>query len=344
MTDFVPGLELSQRFYEEAVAPLLGGVPHSAALLGWGSDVLGLDTPRSTDHGWGPRLQIFVAERDARAVDQVLEARLPELYGGWPVRFGWDDVRVGKHVEVAPIGAWLERQLGFDPRPQPSLRQWLATPQQLLLEVTAGAVFHDGLGELAAVREALRWYPEELWVWLIACQWRRLDQEEPFVGRAAEVGDDLGSRILAARLARDCMRLCFLLERRYAPYGKWLGSAFRELDAHRSLGGPLVAVLEASTYAAREAALVEAFEDLARRHNALGITDEVEGSARLFHSRPFRVLGSGRFVDACLDRVSDPWLLALPPIGAIDQFVDSTDVLSHAPAAGRAARIYAEDA
>ncbi|MBA2475344.1 MAG: hypothetical protein H0V40_05245, partial [Actinobacteria bacterium] len=150
MTDFVPGLELSQRFYEEAVAPLLGGVLHSAALLGWGSEVLGLDTPRSTDHGWGPRLQIFVAERDARAVDQVLEARLPELYGGWPVRFGWDDVRVGKHVEVAPIGAWLERQLGFDPRPQPSLRQWLATPQQLLLEVTAGAVFHDGLGELAA--------------------------------------------------------------------------------------------------------------------------------------------------------------------------------------------------
>ena len=112
-----------------------------------------------------------------------------------------------------------------------STRDWLAAPQQLLLEVTAGAVFHDGLEELGAVRETLAWYPDDVWLWLLACQWRRLDQEEPFVGRTAEVGDELGSRILAARLARDLMRLCFLLERRYAPYSKWLGSAFARLDA-----------------------------------------------------------------------------------------------------------------
>ena len=53
--------------------------------------------------------------------------------------------------------------------------------------------------------------------------------------------------------------------------------------------------------------------------------DETVG---FFHERPFCVLGSGRFVDACIAGVSDPWLRSLPLTGAIDQFVDSTDVLS----------------
>lgn len=51
---FVPGLELSRHFYVEAVRPLLDeaapGIPHSAARLGSGSEVLGFDTARSADH------------------------------------------------------------------------------------------------------------------------------------------------------------------------------------------------------------------------------------------------------------------------------------------------------
>jgi hypothetical protein len=37
---FVPAAELSGAFYRRAVAPLLAGRRHAAALLGWGSDVL----------------------------------------------------------------------------------------------------------------------------------------------------------------------------------------------------------------------------------------------------------------------------------------------------------------
>nr|WP_309505012.1 hypothetical protein [Streptomyces sp. KM273126] len=64
MPAFIPGLELSRRFYTEAVRPLLEEVapatPHSAARIGSGSEVLGYDTARSTDHEWGPRLQLFL--------------------------------------------------------------------------------------------------------------------------------------------------------------------------------------------------------------------------------------------------------------------------------------------
>ena len=341
MSSFVSGLELSGAFYFEAVAPLVGDVPHAAGLLGWGSDVLGFDTSRSTDHGWGPRLQVFVAAEQVGPLQDVIEAALPDEFRGRPTRFGWDEVPVSHHVEIASLDDWLRDGLGFNPSEGVPLRDWLSTPQEILLELTAGAVFHDDLGERAAVREALAWCPDQVWLLLLACQWRRIDQEEPFVGRTAEVGDDLGSRVVAARLVRDLMRLSFLLERRYAPYNKWLGSAFAKLDSHAEIGAALGEVLAAEGYDQREAALVTAVEALAARHNALALTSPVDATVRLFHSRPFRVLGSGRFVDACLARVTDPWLKSLPPVGAIDQFADSTDVLSYPQRCRELGSIYA---
>lgn len=328
MPEFVPGLELSRAFYEEVVAAILGDTPHAAARIGWGSDVLGLDTERSTDHGWGPRVSIFVEESEVEPVRRLVDFGLPEEFQGWPTRFGWDDVPVTHHVEVDTVATWMRRLLGFDPRAGLSTDNWLATPQQILLEVTAGAVFHDSSGELTAAREALAWYPDEVWLWLMACQWRRLDQEEPFVGRTAEVGDELGSRLLTGRLVRDAIRLCFLQERRYAPYAKWLGSAFRALDAGPELKESMSAALTADDIDVREVALVAIAEALARRHNMLGLTAPVDESARLFHSRPYRVLGSQRFVEACLEAVGSARLRALPLVGGIDQWVDSTDVLS----------------
>ena len=81
--------------------PLLRGQRHGAALLGWGSEVLGYDTDRSTDHGWGPRLLVFLDDEAAVGpVQRSVSARLPDEFRGWPVRFGWDDVEPADHVTV----------------------------------------------------------------------------------------------------------------------------------------------------------------------------------------------------------------------------------------------------
>jgi hypothetical protein len=327
--EFVPGRQLNAAFYREIVAPAVGEVPHAAALLGWGSDVLGYDTARSTDHGWGPRLQVFV---DASAVDDVggrVLAAMPEEFQGWPVRYGWDEVMQSDHVEVTTLGGWLRGRLGFDPTAGVTTADWLTTPQQLLLEVVGGAVFHDGVGDLAAARDALAWYPDDVWLWLLACQWRRIEQEEAFVGRTAEAGDELGSRIVAARLARDLIRLCFLIERRYAPYSKWMGTAFAHLTCAADVGPALERALAAPDYPSREARLVDAYEAVARHFNALGVIDPLEPTVRLYYGRPFLVLYAERFTAACQAAITDADLRARPPIGAIDQFVDSTDILSH---------------
>ena len=329
-SDFVSGIDLARMFYIEVVRPLIEGRTHSAARLGSGSDVLGFDTPRSTDHGWGPQLHLFVAASEVDVVRTIIDSGLPEEFHGLPVYFGWDEVAVQHHVNVVPLEEWLESHLGFDPQVNITVQNWLTAPQQLLLEVTAGAVFHDPGGDLKRIRSKLEWYPNDIWLWLLACQWRRIAQEEAFVGRTTEVGDELGSRILTARIVRDLMRLCFLIERRYAPYSKWLGSAFRNLRIAPRLAPYLDAALKATDYPARETALCSAYEYIARCYNQLNLTPPVDPETRLFYKRPFRVLGGDRFAEACLTAIQDEWLKGQPLVGSVDQFVDSTDVLSSA--------------
>lgn len=219
---------------------------------------------------------------------------------------------------------------------------WLLAPQQLLLGVTRGAVFHDGLGELARVRDVLAWYPDDVWRWMIACQWRRIASEEAFVGRTAEVGDELGSRLVAARLARELMRLWFLLSRTYWPYTKWFGSAFAQLPVTQQIVGALRDALAATDHAAREAALVVAYELTARRHNAAGLTEPLDPSVRPYYTRPFRVLMSERFVEATVATVTDRWLRSLALVGSVDQCVDGTDVLGSAARARGLRTLYSD--
>lgn len=136
------------------------------------------------------------------------------------------------------------------------------------------------------------------------------------------------------------MRLALLMARRYAPYTKWLGTAFARLGHEDRLDQALQQVLAAQDLTGREQALKTAYELVARRHNALGITEPVDESVRQFFGRPAMVLGGGRFVEACLAKVQDPWLRKLDLVGGIDQFADSTDVLSNPSTYRRLTSIY----
>ena len=327
--EFVPALELNAGFYRDVIAPLVGDRPHAAALLGYGSELLGFDTERSTDHGWGPRLQVFVTASEVAPVRAAIEAGLPTEYRGWPVAFGWDAVPITHHVRVVPLDAWLRAQLGRNPLDEMTFVDWLTIPQQRLLGLVRGAVYHDATGALAAVRARLRYFPPDVTLWLLACQWRHIWQEEPLVGRTAEVGDEAGSRLVASRIVRDLMRLHFILEQTYWPYSKWFGSAYRMLPHSADLLPALEAALDAPDHARREDALVAAYEAIARLHNASGLTEPLDPTVTFFHSRPFRVPDSDRFVQACLRRVSDRRLKSLPLIGSVDQISDSPDILEH---------------
>ncbi len=334
---FIPGLQLAGEYYANVVRPVLDqaypGLAYSASLLGWGSEVLGFDSRRSTDHNWGPRLQVFLAADSGHSSGEIgamLAGRLPATYRGYHTVFPDTEDPSGtvRHwVEVAPLRSWLSGQLGFDPTRSVSLLDWLATPTQRLAEVTAGAVFHDGLGELTRARGRLAWYPRDVWLYVLACQWQRIAQEEAFPGRCGEAGDEVGSAIITARLARDLMRLCLLMARRYPPYSKWLGTAFARLPEAANLTRALTQALSAADWHTRERHLAHAYEITATLHNKLALTRLVEPQARLYYDRPYQVIDAGRFVTALREAITDPQIQQLQAIGAVDQFIDSTDAL-----------------
>jgi len=338
---FVGGLRLSQLFYEEAVKPILAALSpslaYAAALIGGGSEILGYDTPLSTDHDWGPWLVLFLAERDyetdARRIDRALQEQLPLTFHGYPTRFALSHdapSALPQHrVEVRTARAFFAARLGFDPSVALRPADWLTVPEQTLLELTAGAVYHNGPGELAALRDRLAYYPRDIWLYLMAAQWRRIAQQEAFVGRAGDAGDDLGSRLLAAAIVHDLMRLCFFIERRYAPYGKWFGTAFARLACGVALGPLFARVLRAEEWQTREAALAEAYAAIIRLHNGLGMTPPIEAAVSPYYTRPYVVIHAGHVADALVDAITDLAVRRLPAYGGIDQVSDSTNLLGH---------------
>jgi hypothetical protein len=310
--------------------------------------VLGYDTPLSTDHDWGPRLLLFLAAHqdpaDIPRIEDALRQQLPPTFQGYPTRFRLSHDAPGTpprpHVTVQTVRGYCAARLGLDPSAAWQPADWLSVPQQTLLELTAGAVYHDGPGELTALRARLAFYPHELWLYLMAAQWRRIAQQEAFVGRAGEVGDELGSRLLAATIVHDLMRLCFLIERRYAPYSKWVGTAFAGLACGPTLSPLFARVLQAEEWHMREAALAPAYAAVVERHNGLGLTPPVEATVSPYYTRPYLVLHAGRVADALLAAITDPAVRSLPAYGGIDQVSDNTDLLGDAEARARLRGLY----
>jgi hypothetical protein len=362
----MPGLALSEALYNEGVEPILRrhfpGLPYAAARIGPGSDVLGFDDARSTDHFWGPLLNLFLLEDDlARwgpSLDERLAAELPFEIHGFSTHFRpfeGDEARLGHLGHMAPraerpinhgimcnaVRGYFGGYLGVDPLSDLRAVDWLVMSEQNLRMLTGGRVFHDGPGQLTRVRARLAYYPRDVWLYLLSAQWARIGQEEAFLGRTGEVGDELGSRVIAARLVRDVMRLAFLLERTYAPYSKWLGTAFSRLPCAAALGPPLERTLAATDWHAREEHLVRAYEQIARKHNSLGITEVAPDSVASFHGRPFMVIHADRFAEAAERAIVDDDVRRLPKrAGSVNQWSDATDILERPPLLHRLRALY----
>jgi hypothetical protein len=356
MPTFIPGLELSRRFYEDIVRPILvetfPALPYAAALIGPGSEVLGFDNERSTDHDWGARLLLFVGSAEAadqpdvanliQTLSNLFSQQLPPTFLGYAVHFDQPPEEPRTNQMVFPVNGPVRHrvlvitlrdfariQLGIDIHQPMNAVDWLTIPAHALGEMTAGAVYQDGIGELTALRQHLAWYPQDIWRYLLASCWQRIGQAEPLMPRAGEVGDELGSAIIGSRLVQDVMRLCFLLECQYAPYAKWFGTAFQRLPISVALTPILWQAQQASTWHRREDALVQGYEILAHAQNTLDLCPPVAETVSPFYTRPFKVIHGDMFAQALMASIRDPEVKRITHqrwIGNIDLWSDNTDI------------------
>lgn len=326
------GIALSRCYFEDLVAPLLRRhvpeVRYAAARVGSGSDVLGFDDAVSRDHDWGLRLQLFVHDADQARVRSALDQHLPSHFRGHPIRFGFSaDPTERLRVDVTSVSAFAEQRLGFDPRDAASVVDWLSLTGQAVLEVVSGAVFEDQTGALTALRDALTWYPEDIWKYVVACDWGRLDQELPLMARAGDRGDELGSRVIAARLVDVAVHLGFMLSRAWPPYSKWRGSAFGKLTGCAAVAADLGRALDAGDWKARQTALSDTLTGLARLQQKVGLPIP-QSAVEPFWDRPY-IHVNRSLVPELLETVTSPEVRALPVgVGSVEQQTDRVDILT----------------
>ena len=161
------------------------------------------------------------------------------------------------------------------------------------------------------------------------------------MARCGDVGDELGSRLVSARMVDELMRLCFLMERQYWPYNKWFGTAFARLECAGKLVPVFHAVLDCQEWKERERHLSVAYLHVAEMHNTLNISNFVEPRTVPFHSRAYQVPQAERFALALHERIGSQAVLEWPMnVGSVAQFVHSTDVLDRIARCRKLAVIY----
>lgn len=343
------GLDLNERYYNEAVRPILDthfpDLPHTAAMIGWGSEILGFDDATSTDHNWGLRFWLFLPDADAEKysdqVDECLSRDLPAEFLGYPVAFDYVEQRGARryarhNINIATVAGYFKGYLGVDPGGELSPADWLTLPQHKLRGVTGGRVFYDGFGELTGARERLAYYPRDVWSYMLAAQWQKVFEEQAFIGRCGETGDETGAALIAARQVENLIHLCFLIERTYAPYSKWLGTAFSQLECAAALNPLFAGVLEANSWKVRQDGLVRAYPVVIRRFNDLNIVKPMKDEVANYFGRSMLTIQDESAVENLLSAIKDERVRNIGHLlGSVNQAVaqsaplDSLELTQH---------------
>jgi len=272
MGKFIPGMQLSEQLYTQIVKEIITRsfpkLKYSAGLIDYGSDVLGYDNEVSKDHQWGPRLSIFLSTSDiieyGEKLENTLSEQLPQDFLGFSTNFSGTKLDFIRHMEVPvdnrikhiirihSLEEFFQQHLGLDIQRKFSIENWLYFPQQRLITIRKGKIFHDDLNA-SKIKQMLFYYPDDIWFYLLACEWDKISVEESFVGRCGDVSDEIGSTLIANRIIQHIMNICFLQEKQYIPYSKWFGTAFKELKGSIILTPIISEILHSKNWIERQA-------------------------------------------------------------------------------------------
>ena len=356
MKEHIKGLDLSESFYSECALPLLRehypDLRYSAGLIGWGSDVLGYDDEVSTDHNWGPRFYLFLRDEDISKKQELYDMfaeNLPYEHRGYSVNFvnrngesHMNPISEGKVkplMDILTVEQYLsDWYLGRSDLTDLTDLDWLTFSEHRLLGVTSGKIFKDDLG-LKSKLEAIRFYPENVRLYLIASNWAIFSEEQAFLNRCAYVGDNIGSALVCGRMADRLMRLAFLYCKKYAPYSKWFGTAFSKLPIKDGLKDALLKAVTASDLETRETEIIRAQKLIIDMHNEAGITEFFEAEVSDY-GRNAKIIFVCKLIDDIKEKLKGTGLEKYPLIGSFNGVANLSELWDYMPLMKKAKMIY----
>ena len=231
------GLDLAEAYYHaygaQMIASQFGSCAQriAAGFVGPGSECFGFDDDISRDHDWGPGFCIWLAAGDYAQFGESLQ----KAYQALPATFmGFSPRRVSPGEEsrtgVGEISAFYKTYTGLDHVPA-SLSEWLSIPESSLATCTNGKIFKDPLGEFCRWRKALLdFYPEDVRLKKMASRCFTIAQAGQYnFERCLRRKDFFAVRYSETKFCADVISLVFLMNKRYAPFYKWMHRAVAEL-------------------------------------------------------------------------------------------------------------------
>jgi hypothetical protein len=240
---------VSRDFFFNVVKPILeenfpAELEQAAiGLFGHGSEALGLDDELSSDHHWGLRIDALfpdaVFRKKAEQIKAVVSANLPTHYRGHTLR---EAHVAGAGLAPESMEGFLLRTIGIDHAPQ-THAEWLAIPEEDIIHVINGEIWHDPSGRFSAVRAVFNaYYPEPVRLRRIAHWCRFFSGMGTYaLNRALLRNNEFYALTRLTNALRLGIQLAFLLDKHYFPYDKWLMAYLGRLPR---LGAPLVPLVE----------------------------------------------------------------------------------------------------
>ena len=263
-------------------------IKYSAGLIDYWSDVMGFDTVISRDHQWGPRLSIFLSKEDNKKygnkINKTLSEELPHEFMGYPTNFSGKvsdgiqrlekskNSKINHLIRIHTIEDFFQEHLDYNIHKKITIKNRLLFPEQRLRILRSGKIFYDNLNIIKII-DKFHYYPKDIRLYIMACEREKISSNEAFVGRCGDLGDEIWSKIIAAKIIENIINLCFLIEQEYIPYSKWLGTAFSKLSSAKIFLPIFEQILTAKNRKDREKYLSKAYELLAKKHNKLKITE-----------------------------------------------------------------------
>jgi len=271
------GLELAKQYYEAYGKEMLQEqfpqvMPFLAiGLAGSGSECYGYDDATSRDHDFEPGFCIFLPGEDVvdRRTAFLLErayAKLPKEFLGF-TRSPLNPVGGNRHGVIRMEDFFLEKT--GSPDGELSAQQWFAVPEFGLLEATNGSVFADPYGRFTAIRETLRYFPEDVRRKKLAGHLLLMGQAGQYnYGRCIARGETAAAQLAVFEFVQSTLHCIYSLNRAYMPYYKWSFRGLRALARLANLAEDLEYLIssgntppEAEQKAARIQRICEAVAD-----------------------------------------------------------------------------------
>lgn len=248
---FQNGLELCESFYKEYGIPMIrtkfpayeGMI--AAGLVGEGSECFGFDDEVSRDHDFGPGFCLWLTDQVYDEIGEALQEEYDKLPGTYMGVTRIETHKARRSVGVFRIGEFYEQLIGLTDVPI-TQNQWLFLEDYQLASATNGKVFRDDLGEFTRIRNGiLKYYPEEVRIKKIAREAALMAQSGQYnYNRMFGRGEKVTADIALAEFLKHTMSMIYLLNRRFAPFYKWMHRGLLEMKVLTEIRDILTALVE----------------------------------------------------------------------------------------------------